>query len=157
MKKPATKAETPGKELTVVLSGKAPTITRVRLSKSQEQLLEVLRDPACQVLDISKICKLANVTRATYYNAFRDENFKKVYEEEMQIYRDMNEFQMLHVLVEKGKEGKNHNYQHMFWKMQNRLGEQTSKPALVQVNFNVKRPDVKIEKVIEVEAEEVES
>ena len=156
-KKPALTEKSPAQEQALVPSVQAPTIIKVKLSKAQENLLDILRDPACQILDVTKICKLANVTRATYYNAFKDENFLKAYEAEMQMYRNMNEFQILHGLVEKAKNGKNHNYMHMFFKMQGRLGEQTNKPAIVQVNFNMKRPEVKVDaKVIDVEAEVVD-
>ncbi len=150
MRKPATERVLGnGKELEVS-SEHAPTIIKVRLTPSQERLLDTLRDPACQLLDVTKLCKLASITRQTYYDAFKNENFLKALEAELQTYRSMNEFQVMHNVVRQAVTGKNHHFAQMFLKMQGRLEERTSKPAVVQVNFNVQRPP----KVVEVKKED---
>jgi hypothetical protein len=154
-KKPAIAEKAPVKETALVPSAEAPVVVINKLTKAQESLLETLRDPACQFLDVSKICKLANITRATYYNAFKDQNFLRAYDSEMQAYRSMNEFQIMHTVVQRAKEGKNHHFTQMFLKMQGRLDEKASKPAQINVVFNVERPPIKIEKVIDGEAETV--
>lgn len=45
------------------------------------RLLEVVTRPECRTMTITKQCELAGISRGTYYNLFRDDNFKKAYTE----------------------------------------------------------------------------
>lgn len=139
-------------------SAKAPAIRIVRLTKAQEQLLETLRDPAVVGLSVAKICKLANITKGTYYAAFNNDQFVQTLEVELQKYRRANEFPVMHNVVKNATEGKNFHWAQMFLQMQGRLHQGQSKPAIIQVNFNVERPSAKTDmKVIDAEVTEVDN
>jgi hypothetical protein len=147
------------KELSVVEAAKASVTKISKLTKAQEALISVLQRPESAMLTVDDICKLSSITRATYYNCFRNDNFVRALEMEYQAYRNSQEFAILHTNIEKAKEGKSHHWAKMFWEMQGRLSAANRKPAQIIVNFNVQRPKVDVEvaeNVIEVQAEPVE-
>lgn len=45
------------------------------------RLLEVVTRPECRTMTITKQCELADISRGTYYNLFRDPGFKAAYTE----------------------------------------------------------------------------
>lgn len=45
------------------------------------KLLEVVTRPECRTMTITKQCELAGISRGTFYNLFKDDNFKKAYTE----------------------------------------------------------------------------
>jgi len=55
------------------------------LTEAGAKLLEVVTRPECRTMTITKQCELAGISRGTYYNLFRDDNFKKAYTELCQI------------------------------------------------------------------------
>jgi len=50
-------------------------LTKWRPTKAQERLLEIVLDPSNRMKSVKEICDLADVSRQTYYDAYRDENF----------------------------------------------------------------------------------
>jgi len=125
------------------------------LTKMQIALMEVLREPKNASHDVDELCKLAGISRATYYNAFKDDNFVRALEIEMTEYRNRADFAVMHNLVEQAKTTKNHHMIMMFEKLQGRLKEGGDKPAqiiLVFGNGEIKRPSFVEGKVIEGEA-----
>jgi hypothetical protein len=127
-------------------------IKLTKLTKAQLALLDTLADPRVISLDVTQICKLANITRATYYNAFKDSDFLVALEQSMQELLIRNESHVLHNVINKAKDPaeKNQHWAHMVLKMRGRLEEKQNKPAQITVNFNVKRPDIVVDaKVID--------
>jgi hypothetical protein len=125
----------------------------LQLTSAQERLLDVLRDVKKSVqLDVTEICKLANVARGTYYEAFKDENFLKALEVELAAYRASRDFAVMHTIAEKAIEGKNSHWAQLFERLQNRLQEGGTKPAhvVVIIGNNIERPKwIDPDKIIE--------
>ena len=123
------------------------------VSKAQEDLLAVLAEPKHAGLPIEELIKLADISRATYYNAFRDQNFIATLESRMSEYRHANDFAVMHNLVEQAKTTKNHHMIAMFERLQGRLKEGGEKPAQIVLIFGegLKRPTIAVnhEKIIE--------
>ncbi len=137
----------------------AATTDKQALTKSEENLLKVLADPAVLALDISKICKVAEISRPTYYAAFKNQNFIKALEAQTQIVLKEAELPVIHNVLGKAKdpEVKSHHWAQMALKMMGRLKESASKPALINVVFtNVERPKIAVNEFIEGEFEEKE-
>ena len=107
-----------------------------------ERLSRILKDPSCIILSVSKICKLADISRPTYYNLFKDTDFVRKVEQEAQELLLRNDLPVLHNITEKAKnpETKSHHWAQMFMKMRGRLSDQPVKPAQIKVVFNVNRP-----------------
>lgn len=55
--------------------------TEYRLTQKEENLIEVMLDPSNRMKSITDICKLANCSRVTYYDAFNKPGFVKIYKE----------------------------------------------------------------------------
>lgn len=128
------------------------------LTTAQVRLLEVLRDPSSIAWTAEEISKKANITRGTYYNSFKDEKFTQALDTEMTAYRNMNDFAVMHNLVEQAKIGKNHQMITLFERLQNRLKEGGERPAQVILIFEgVERPKqiTDLRNVVDVEAEVV--
>lgn len=140
----------------------APAVQLTKLTKAQLALIETLQDPRVMGLDVTQICKLANITRGTYYAAFKDKDFLTALEAAMQELLVSNEPAILHNVISKAKDPsqKNQHWAQMVLKMRGRLEEKSQKPAQVVVNFQgVIRPIIKVdstEKVIDVVAEDIE-
>lgn len=96
----------------------------------------MLREPRHAELQVDEICKLSNVAKATYYNAFKDQNFLAHLEAEMSAYRSANDFAVMHNLAEQAKTTKNHNMIALYQRLQNRLKEGGEKPAQIILVFN---------------------
>lgn len=129
---------------------------KLLLSEKEGALLSVLADPTVLQLDITKICKLAGISRPTYYAAFKNENFRKALEEQTQIVLKRSELPVVHNVLEKAKDPtvKAHHWAQMALRMMGRLDAASQKPAQINVVFtNVIRPKVEREKIIEGEAE----
>ncbi|OPY59166.1 MAG: hypothetical protein A4E55_00383 [Pelotomaculum sp. PtaU1.Bin035] len=56
-------------------------LTEYTLTQKEENLIEVMLDPANRMKSITDICKLANCSRVTYYEAFNKPGFVKIYKE----------------------------------------------------------------------------
>lgn len=113
----------------------------------------MLRDPAHAKLKRGDIIKLADITPATYYAAFRDENFIASMESEMAAYRSENDFAVLHNLAEQARGTNNHNMIALYQRLQGRLREGGDKPAqiiLVIGNGTIERPKFEGGKIIDV-------
>lgn len=125
-----------------------PTNVAARpLTKAQEDLLDVLRDSRVIGLDVEQICKLARITRPTYYAAFRDQNFLTALENEVQTMLTAAEPQVVQNIVQKAKDPsvKSHHWALMVEKMRGRLEEKNHKPAQITVNFGgLNRPKIAI-------------
>ncbi len=124
-----------------------PAIKKIKLTESQEKLLEVLKDAKSLTMTVSAIIAEAGISRQTYYNAFEDDNFVAALESAKQIMLNANEFKVLHNIVNKASDPavNSHHWAMMVEKMRGRLEEQARKPAVVQVVFNnVKRPQIDI-------------
>lgn len=117
-------------------------------------MLEVLRDPAHAALSVDDLIKIANISRATYYNAFRDSNFIAHLESEMAAYRSANDFSVMHNLAQHAKTGNSDRMISMYQRLQGRLKEGGDKPAQIILIFgdgNIERPkfDLLSNKIIE--------
>jgi hypothetical protein len=55
--------------------------TEYQLTEKEKALLEVLLNPEYRTKSITDVCKIANCTRSTYYEAFSKPGFKAIYEE----------------------------------------------------------------------------
>jgi hypothetical protein len=118
----------------------------------------VLRDPAHAKLKRSEIIRLADITPATYYAAFRDENFIASMESEMSAFRSENDFAVLHNLAEQARGTNNHNMIALYQRLQGRLREGGDKPAqiiLVIGSGMIERPQFEGKKIIDVTPEAV--
>lgn len=139
----------------------SPAIKLTKLTKAQLALLETLQDPRVVELDVTQICKLANITRGTYYASFKDKDFLTALEATVQEILVRNEPAVIHNVISKAKDPsqKNQHWAQMVLKMRGRMEEKSAKPAQVVVNFTgVIRPVIKVsedQKVIDVEAEVV--
>lgn len=123
------------------------TIQKAKLSKQQEALLEVLKNPQSLRLSVAQICAKAGISRGTYYNAMDDQNFLAHLETSIQSYLKGAEFPVLHNIVKKAQDPKqtSHHWAMMVMKMRGRLDTEARKPAQVIVNFgNVARPKVEV-------------
>ncbi len=127
------------------------------LTTGQTRLLEVLRDPKSMLFTAEEIAKKANITRGSYYNAFKSEDFVRALDAEMTAYRSMNDFAVMHNIVEQAKKSGNHQLITLFEKLQNRLKEGGERPAQIILVFeNVERPvDLNKMRVIEGEVETI--
>jgi hypothetical protein len=128
------------------------------LSKAQNDLLEVLKDPKHALLPVDELIKLAEISRATYYNAFKDNNFVMTLESEMAELRSRNDFAVMHNLVEQAKTSSNHNLLALYQRLQGRLKEGGEKPAQIILVFGegIQRPQMKVadaEVIVEAEKE----
>ncbi len=111
------------------------------LTTSQTRLLEVLRDPKSMLFTAEEISKKSNITRGTYYNSFKDEAFVRALDAEMAAYRNMNDFAVMHKIVEQAKQTGNHQLITLFERLQNRLKEGGERPAQIVLVFEgVERP-----------------
>lgn len=61
-------------------TGQIPT--KEKLTPAQARLLEVLLDPANRLRSVTDVCQMAEITRDTYYQAFKRPMFVKRYEEQ---------------------------------------------------------------------------
>jgi AcrR family transcriptional regulator len=132
------------------------------LTKAQVQLLEVLREPKFAKLGVDDLCKQASISRATFYNALRDENFQAHLETEMAAARTAADFAVMHNLIENAKTGTNDRMISMFQRLQGRLREGGDKPAqivLIIGQGDLQRPKFNAEtgKIVDVAAEVVKS
>lgn len=55
--------------------------TEYRLTQKEENLIETMLDPGNRMKSITDICKLANCSRAVYYDAFAKPEFVAIYKE----------------------------------------------------------------------------
>src|SRR5574341_516280 len=110
---------------------------KLPLSEKEGALLNVLADPSVLQLDITKICKLAGISRPTYYAAFKNESFRKALEEQTQIVLKRSELPVVHNVVEKAKDPgvKAHHWAQMALRMMGRLDAASQKPAQINVVF----------------------
>ena len=117
----------------------------------------MLREPRHASLSPDEIIKLADISRASYYNFFKDENFIATLETEMSELRYRNDFAVMHHLIEEAKTSKNHNMIALYERLQGRLKEGGERPAQVVIVFGegIKRPPIVVngEKIIEGEVE----
>lgn len=123
------------------------------ITKAQEALLEVLRDEKHVGLSVEDIIKLAEISRATYYNCFQDQNFIAALETAMMEYRSQNDFAVMKNIAEQARAGKNHNFAALFERLQGRLREGGEKPAQIVLiigaeGVTINRPPL-VGKVIE--------
>lgn len=147
--------ETKAEATALAETAQPPVIKLTKLSKAQLALLDVLQDPRVVDLDVTQICKLANITRATYYSAFKDKDFLATLETMVQELLVRNEPAIIHNVIAKAKDPgqKNQHWAAMVLKMRGRLEEKSQRPAQVIVHFgNIVRP---VEKVIEVKAQDI--
>ena len=56
-------------------------LTEYVLTRKEENLIEVMLDPANRMKSITDICKRANCSRVTYYEAFNKPGFVKIHKE----------------------------------------------------------------------------
>ncbi len=122
-------------------------VTEKQLTKAQQDLLDVLKDDRVINLDVEQICKLARITRPTYYAAFRDQTFLAALENAVQTMLTAAEPQVVLNIVKKAKDPntKSHHWALMVEKMKGRLDEKSQKPAQITVNFgNLARPKIAI-------------
>jgi hypothetical protein len=120
----------------------------------------VLKDPAHASLKHEEVIKLANISKATYYNAFKDSNFIAILETEMSELRSRNDFAVMHNLVAQARTSSNHNLLALYQRLQGRLKEGGDKPAQIVLVFGegIKRPSIVVDgqKIIEGEVEKEE-
>ncbi len=122
-------------------------VTARALTKAQQDLLDVLADSRVINLDVEQICKLANITKPTYYAAFRDQAFLAALENTVQTMLIAAEPQVVQNIVMKAKDPatKSHHWALMVEKMRGRMDEKNQKPAQITVNFgNLTRPKIAI-------------
>lgn len=107
---------------------------------------------------MEEVIKLADISRATYYNAFKDSNFIAALETAMSEYRYQNDFAVMHNLAQQAKMTKNHNLIALYQKLQGRLKEGGEKPAQIVLVFGegVRRPSVVVDGEKVIEGEKVE-
>lgn len=55
--------------------------TEYKLTQKEENLIETMLDPSNRMKSITEICKLANCSRAIYYDAFAKPEFVAIYKE----------------------------------------------------------------------------
>lgn len=55
--------------------------TQNEVTEAGIKLLEIVTRPECRTMTITQQCQLAGISRGTYYNLFRDDNFKRTYAE----------------------------------------------------------------------------
>ena len=110
----------------------------------------MLREPRHANLTVPEVVKLADISKATYYNAFNDENFLLALESEMQAYRSQNDFAVMHNIVEQAKTTKNHQMVALFERLQGRLREGGDKPAqvIVVIGEGISRPKIESDATI---------
>ena len=132
-----------------------------KLTNGQIALLDTLRDPAVILLDVTKICKLAGISKGTYYSAFKSETFLAALRTLKHEVFNAEELPVIHQLAKraKGDDSQSHHYMKMFLQATGNLESEASKPAQIVVVFAVDRPEVQkpmreINKVIEGEAED---
>jgi len=125
----------------------------LQLTSAQERLLDVLRDVKKSVnLDVTEICKLASISRGTYYESFKDEDFLKALEVELSAYRASRDFAVMATIADRAVEGKNAHWAQLFEKLQNRLQEGGTRPAhvVVVIGNSIERPKwIDPDKVVE--------
>lgn len=54
-------------------------LTEYNPTRAEEKVLEVLLNPTNRMKSVTEICKIAKISRETYYNAFEKPEFTKLY------------------------------------------------------------------------------
>ena len=131
----------------------------VKLTKNERALLEVLRDPKAVHLPVAKIAELAGISRQTYYNAFQNPDFVAVVRQEVINKASARSLAVVETVLDKATdpEEKSHHWARMALELVGFVGprqRQESSSPQIRIVFNVDRPGMDGEKVIEINPSE---
>ena len=80
-------------------------LTNVNLTDAENKLMEVLLNPDNREKTITDICKVANISRYTYYASFKKPEFKRAYEQNCKELLEESLAPVINAFIKEAKKG----------------------------------------------------
>ncbi len=74
-------------------------------TKAEERLLAAKLDPENRLKTVVELCRIAKISRETFYTAFRKEGFRKLYREVVASIFERDAAEVAHSVVREAKRG----------------------------------------------------